>query len=187
MTAPEPAPHLGQTPSQTVGPFFSFSLGRFDLTDVFPDADPATKVTLTGQVLDGEDTPVPDAVIELWQADASGRFPASRSDRGGFGRSCTDTDGRYRFTTVVPGVVAAADGTPQAPHATLVVFARGLLRHAFTRVYLCAPDDAAAQADPVLAAVPPSRRHTLFAHDDDGGFRFDIHLQGPAETVFLDL
>jgi protocatechuate 3,4-dioxygenase, alpha subunit len=167
------------TPSQTVGPFFSFALGRVGGPDLVPPGSPGALV-LEGRVLDGEGAVVPDAVLELWQADPGGRFP---DDGWGFGRCLTDAAGCYRFTTVKPGPVDAS----QAPHLDLSIFARGLLQRLVTRVYF--PDEGTANADdPVLGAVAdPARRATLLARPAADGDRlvFDVRLQGDGETVFF--
>jgi protocatechuate 3,4-dioxygenase, alpha subunit len=175
MTAPSP------TASQTIGPFFRFGLewaATPELVD--PGADGA--VTIEGRVLDGDGEPVPDAMVEIWQADAEGRFPPEAAgDWTGFGRDLTDGSGRFRFVTVAPGAV---DGD-QAPHIDVSVFARGLLQRVVTRLYL--PDDPGALArDPLLASIAePERRASLVATGEGGILRFDIHLQGDRETVFL--
>jgi protocatechuate 3,4-dioxygenase alpha subunit len=159
-------------------------------------AEPGTegqRITLLGQVFDGSGAVCSDALVEIWQADASGRYanPADPSGANtrfrGFGRSGTGADDKhqYAFDTIKPGRV-----DNQAPHITIVLFARGMLNHLFTRVYF--PDEAAANAaDAVLQAVPEDRRHTLIARREDGAggivYRFDIHLQGPSETVFFDV
>ncbi|MBK1668885.1 protocatechuate 3,4-dioxygenase subunit alpha [Rhodovibrio sodomensis] len=194
----------GQTPSQTVGPFFAYGLvpGQYG----YPLPDPVgadltgsdvagPRIWLTGRVLDADGAPVDDALVEIWQADADGRLPTraglgggNRPGFRGFGRCGTGTDpeSRFVFRTVKPGAVAAG----AAPHVSLVVFARGLLNHLFTRVYFA--DEAAANAaDPVLAQVPADRRETLTAErqetPDGAVYRHDIRLQGPGETVFFDL
>jgi protocatechuate 3,4-dioxygenase, alpha subunit len=187
----EPA-RLGPTPSQTVGPFFSHALpwpdGPWVVAEEHPDA-----VVLTGRVYDGDGAPVPDALVETWQADPDGRF-AHPEDAGGgearpgfrgFGRCPTDAAGRYRIVTVKPGVVPAPDGGGQAPHVDVSVFARGLLDRLVTRVYF--PDEADANAaDPLLASLPEdAARATLVAVPEPGALRFDVHLQGEHETVFL--
>lgn len=179
------------TPAQTVGPFFRHGLawadGPFVVTDSTPNA-----FWLRGRVLDGAGDPVPDAVVESWQADPSGRFDHPDDPRAGsvgfrgFGRCQTDTEGRWAILTVRPGRVPDRRGRPQAPHLNLSVFARGLLDRVVTRVYL--PDEPAANAeDPVLSSVPSSRRATLVALADMDGFSFDIRLQGDHETVFFDV
>jgi protocatechuate 3,4-dioxygenase alpha subunit len=165
------------TAGQTVGPFFGYALPFPHDNELVPPGSPDA-VTLRGVVHDGGGAPVPDAILELWQADASGNVvqqPGSLRRRHqpsvftGFGRACTDADGRYSFSTVVPG----------APFFALTVFARGLLNRLFTRVYLPEATDA------FLEQLDPDRRSTLVATHDDTDLVFDIHLQGERETVFL--
>jgi protocatechuate 3,4-dioxygenase alpha subunit len=185
------------TPSQTVGPYLSIGLSWDDGEDVVPAGTPGA-VTLTGTLHDGAGDPVPDGLIETWQADPTGALrhpddprpgpgPAAAPDGfRGFGRSKTRPDGSWRISTVRPGPVPDADGRLQAPHLDVSVFARGLLDRVITRIYL--PDQPELLAtDPVLSAVPQERRGTLVAKAVDGGYRFDIHLQGEDETVFFDL
>ena len=162
----------GPTPSQTVGPFFGFALPfAGDANAVDPGSPGALRIE--GQVLDGAGDPVPDALVEAWQADA-------------FARCRTDAEGAFHFVLLKPGPVTAPDGRTQAPHLNITVFARGLLRQLITRLYF--PDEAAANAvDPVLKLVEgPEERSTLVAANDGvGKLRFDIHLQGDRETVFF--
>ncbi len=194
----------GITPSQTVGPFFKYGLtpnGDYAWNDAF-SADLVTadtagdRVRIEGRVFDGDGAPVPDCMLEIWQADAKGRFadpkdqrPPPNSTFRGFGRCGTDPNGGYAFDTIKPGSVPDPDGQPQAPHVLLAVFARGMLLHAYTRIYF--DGEAANAADPVLALVPAERRATLIAARAQGGgnavYHFDIHLQGDNETVFFDL
>jgi len=192
---------LKQTPSQTVGPYFAYALtpqsygrrgiGSSTLTDMETTGE---RIRIEGVVTDGEGKPIRDALIEIWQANAAGvyRHPADiRADAqadphfSGFGRAGTNDDGVFFFDTIKPGAI----GDGQAPHINVTVFARGMLAHAFTRIYFA--DEAAANAeDPVLQTVPADRRDTLIAKPTRmaGGtvYRFDIHLQGDAETVFFD-
>jgi protocatechuate 3,4-dioxygenase alpha subunit len=188
----------GQTPSQTLGPYFVIALTADNV--MAPDsADPATRLTLEGRVLDGDGDPIEDALVEIWQANAHGRYrhPADRredaplhEDFSGYGRCPTAHDtGAWSFETLRPGPVPDADGAWQAPHVSVVVQARGMLNPVFTRLYLS--DEAEANAsDRVLAAVPADRRHTLIAERDEVAvvptYRWDIRIQGPDETVFLD-
>jgi len=194
---------LKQTPSQTVGPYFAYGLCPqqydYDLKSLFTPTIAATHadgehVLLVGQVFDGDGNVVSDAVLEFTQVDSAGRYPASRDDIAksgftGFARVGTGTDAQHRFVveTVKPGRTAADD----APHINVTVMMRGILSHAFTRVYF--DDEAAANAaDPVLNAVPAERRATLVAkRDAQPGrpivYRFDIRMQGPDETVFFDV
>jgi protocatechuate 3,4-dioxygenase alpha subunit len=158
----------GPTPSQTVGPFFHFGLldGRLGPHQLWPEAPEALR--LRGRVLDGAGTPVPDAMVEVWQPDL------------GVARSGTDADGWFEL---LAGTPAARPG--EAPHLLLSIFARGLLDRVVTRVYL--PDQTAAnEADPVLRAVAePERRARLVARPEPDGLRFDVVLQGDAETPFF--
>jgi protocatechuate 3,4-dioxygenase alpha subunit len=177
------------TPSQTVGPFLSLGLTWTDGHLVVPEGTPGA-IRISGVLLDGVGAPVPDGVIETWQADPNGRFDhpddprgASGSGFAGFGRCPTDDEGRYRIVTVKPG--ALGDG--QAPHIDVTVLARGLLQHVVTRIYF--PDEAEANAaDPLLSSLPPERAATLVAAPvGEGELRFDIRLQGAGETVFLQV
>jgi protocatechuate 3,4-dioxygenase alpha subunit len=176
MTAPSP------TASQTIGPFFRFGLAGAVHRELAARGVPGA-ITVEGRVLDGDGEPVPDAMVEIWQADAEGRFPPETAPGWtGFGRDLTDRSGTFRFTTVVPGAV----DDHQAPHIAVSVFARGLLQRVMTRIYLPAHGDAHA-TDPLLASVTdPARRATLVAVAEGGKLVFDIHLQGERETVFLD-
>jgi protocatechuate 3,4-dioxygenase alpha subunit len=193
---------LKTTPSQTVGPFFQFLLR--DGEERLTAADQPGAIRLEGRVTDGEGAPVPDAMLELWQADAGGRYPHPddprhgdcEQDFTGFARAGTDAAGCYRFVTVKPGMVPGPDpdGPVQAPHLALSVFARGLLDRVVTRVYIPPAaddgDDDLLAADPVLALVDEERRPTLLAvadADDPSLFIFDIRLQGDGETVFFEI
>jgi protocatechuate 3,4-dioxygenase alpha subunit len=164
---------LPPTPSQTAGPYFSFGLCIAPQNDVVTGGD----VRVAGQVLDGNGEPVADAMVEIWQADPAGEY---RPDFG-WARCGSDGEGRFSFVTVKPGRV---DG--QAPHLTVLVFARGLLKPVLTRMYF--PDEPEANAtDPVLSAVPAEDRATLVAEPDGGGLRFDVRLQGDGQTAFFTL
>jgi protocatechuate 3,4-dioxygenase alpha subunit len=170
------------TPGQTVGPFFHFAL-PFDGDDELVPRGAPGAVRLHGTVYDGAGEPVPDAILELWQADAAGKVvqQAGSLHRDGwtftgFGRSATDAEGRYSFTTLGPGVAPGGS----APFFAITVFARGLLHRLFTRAYLPGTSDA------LLEALSPERRGTLVTTADADGFRFDVRLQGEGETVFLD-
>ena len=195
---------MGITPSQTVGPFFKYGLtsgGKYDWNDAFtnnlvtPDAS-GERIHIEGRVFDGDGQPVPDVMLEVWQADAQGRFADPQDKRAlpnaafrGFGRCSTDENGAYVFDTIKPGSVPDPDGKPQAPHILLAVFARGMLRHLYTRIYF--GDEAANAADPVLAIVPAERRSTLIAARESGNgnavYRLDLRLQGDNETVFFEV
>ena len=188
----------GLTPSQTVGPFLAIELPWPDGPQVVPPDTPGA-IVITGVVLDGAGQPLPDALVETWQADPDSRFDHPDDPRGparpavpafrAFGRSATDADGRYQIVTLRPGALPAPEGGTEAPHLDVSVFARGLLDRVVTRIYF--PDETTANAaDPVLRSVDPDRRDTLIARLADGGpgdFRFDIHLQGERETVFFDV
>jgi len=188
---------LKQTPSQTIGPYFSFGLVPeqygYDYKQLAGNElaeEGAAPITIRGQVFDGNGETVRDAMLELWQADSRGRYAHARDPRGantafgGFARVGTGTlaDNFFEFKTVKPGAI----GDGQAPHITVVLFMRGLLNHVYTRIYF-ADEEAANGKDPVLTLVEPSRRETLIARrDGDGAYRFDIHMQGDGETVFFD-
>jgi protocatechuate 3,4-dioxygenase, alpha subunit len=193
----------GITPSQTVGPFFKYGLtpsGEYDWNDAFTsnlvtqDAS-GERIRIEGRVLDGDGAPVPDAMLEIWQADAQGRFSDPQDKRAlpnstfkGFGRCGTDANGSYAFDTIKPGIMPDPDGKPQAPHILLAIFARGMLLHLYTRIYFDGEADNA--ADPVLALVPADRRATLIATRKAGAasaYHFDVRLQGGNETVFFDV
>lgn len=171
------------TPGQTIGPFFHYALPYERGHELVPPATPGA-VRLHGTVYDGSGAPVPDAMIEIRQAGPDGTVPEAEGSWRrdgvftGWGRCATDPAGRYSFTTLEPGVVDRA-----APRFAVVVFARGLLNRLFTRAYL--PGDAAA-ADPFLSGLAPEQRETIVAQrEPDGGLRFDVHLQGERETLFL--
>ena len=168
---------LGITPSQTVGPFFHDCMLRDDARrDVIGGDDDSVRFRVNGRVLDGDGAGVPDAVIEVWQAT-------------GFARVGTDEHGMFSFTAVRAQPIPFDRSTSQAPHLSVAVFARGLLNHLFTRIYF--DDERSTAADPILGRVPERRRQTLIARLEPGDnltrtYRFDIVLQGDAETVFLD-
>ena len=185
---------LGYTPSQTVGPYLSIGLGREPATAHVVDPADERAIRLRGTVFDGAGDPVPDGMVETWQANAAGRYAHPADDRPeaplesgflGFGRALTAPYGSFELVTVKPGRVPWPGGGLQAPHIEVVVFARGLLKHAVTRVYF--PDEEAANAeDPVLSRLGEAARATLVAvPEDDGGLRFDIRLQGAAHTTFF--
>ena len=183
---------FGLTPSQTVGPFFSIGL-PWDGGPRAVDPDTPGAITIAGMVYDGSGDPVPDALIETWQADPEGHYAdlyeygggARLSGFRGFARfGAEDGDGRFEIVTVKPGPVPWPLGGLQAPHIAVSVFARGMLNRCVTRIYFADESDANAE-DPVLGAVPAARRATLLAEPDQDGYRFDIRLQGPDETVFF--
>jgi protocatechuate 3,4-dioxygenase, alpha subunit len=189
--------HLGQTPSQTVGPYFAYALTPeqygYPLASIIGPAmadatTPGQPIRIEGCVYDGKGEPVTDAVIEIWQAGSDGHYvtrPGANAYFTGFGRCGTGTDreAKFWFDTVRPGAARVGD----APHINVTVMMRGLLVHVFTRIYFA--DEAHANAsDPVLAQVPAERRETLVARlVSPSLYRFDIHMQGDAETVFFDL
>ncbi len=200
MTQEAAAGPLGLTPSQTVGPFLAIALPWPDGPEVVRAGTPGA-IVISGRVLDGAGEPVPDALVETWQAAPDGTFPHPADPRGGdgsfraFGRCATDAAGRWQIVTLRPGRVPAPGGGLQAPHLDVSVFARGLLDRVVTRIYL--PDAEAANAqDPALASVGDARRRaTLIAQSEDepDRFRFDIRLQdsaggsGGPQTVFFDV
>jgi protocatechuate 3,4-dioxygenase alpha subunit len=178
---------LVPTPSQTVGPFFRLGLDPLTAADLVMPGTVGRLLVIEGVVYDGDGVPVPDALIETWQADEAGRYDASPSTRW-FGRIATDDAGRFRLRTVMPGRAPAPGGTSQAPHIVVAIFMRGLLKHLVTRIYFA--DHPANADDPVLLLVDASRRPTLVANplaDAPEVYRWDVHLQGPGETVFFDL
>ena len=190
----------GITPSQTVGPFFAYGLtpnGQYSWNDAFtnnlltPDVS-GDRIRIEGFVYDGDGANVPDAMLEIWQADAQGRFSDPQDSRGltnssfkGFGRCGTGPEG-YSFETIKPGAVPGLNGKPQAPHIVLAIFGRGMTMQSMTRIYF--DDEPANAGDEVMALVPEDRRGTLIAKKTAPGvYRFDIHLQGDDETVFFDV
>jgi protocatechuate 3,4-dioxygenase, alpha subunit len=183
------------TPSQTVGPFFHIGLSS-DGTHELVAPDSLGAIRIEGVVSDGEGAPVNDALIEIWQANEAGRYADPLDDRTelaledgflGFGRCATDESGRYGFVTVKPGRVPGANGAMQAPHIEVSVFARGLLKRLATRIYFPG-EEQANRDDPVLGLIDdPDVRSTLLATEEDGIYRFDIHLQGERETAFFDV
>jgi protocatechuate 3,4-dioxygenase alpha subunit len=193
------ADKLIPTPSQTVGPFFHLGLVRAEWSDLTADNPVGERIGIEGRVLDGDGAPVPDALIEVWQANAAGRYnhpDDSREDKPldqhfrGFGRVATDASGRSRLVTIKPGSVPGHGNALQAPHINVVLFARGLLRHLYTRIYFA--EEAANDADPLLSSISDAAaRRSLIAQRESGGdppvYRFDIVMQGNNETAFLDI
>lgn len=192
----------GITPSSTVGPYFLYGLvpSTYGGTDIIfnslltPDVS-GERIRIEGRIFDGDGAVIPDAMVEIWQADAEGKLNHAAGAKAGantafkgFGRSPTNAEGDYLFETIRPGPVAGPNGNPQAPHIAVNVFARGVLRHLTTRIYFS--DEKANAEDAILGLVPADRRDTLIAkrHDRDGAivYRFDIHLQGDNETVFFE-
>jgi protocatechuate 3,4-dioxygenase alpha subunit len=211
---------LKQTPWQTVGPFFHYSLpwkGAADLVagegelgarlDLVPDGHyllghgeiertPAQGevIEITGSVFDGDGQPVPDALVEIWQANPEGRYASEADPREelaldpnfiGFGRSSTSVDGVFRFRTLKPGRAPGPGDSFQAPHIAVGIMGRGLLKRLVSRIYFA--DETSNAKDPILALVPDARRATLIARREGEAWRFDIHLQGEAETVFFEI
>jgi protocatechuate 3,4-dioxygenase, alpha subunit len=186
---------LQASTSQTVGPFFRIGcmwLNRDDLTGPGVSGE---RVTIEGRVLDGDGNPVPDALIEIWQANSHGKYahPDDTQNKPieagfqGFGRIPTDDEGKFRVTTIKPGPVPGPDGKTQAPHIEVTVFARGLGRRLVTRIYF--PDEPGNSSDFALSLVEPARRETLIAKKvtgKSGALEWNVILQGPGETVFFD-
>ena len=180
------------TPSQTTGPYLEIGLIGGPISSRLVDESDPRAISISGVLLDGAGDPVPDGLIEIWQANAAGRYAHPADDREeipveegftGFGRSATDA-GRFEFITVKPGRVPWVDGRLQAPHLLVGVFARGLLKRVATRMYF--PDEGAANAeDPVLLGLEPGERAVLVARAEDAVLRFDIVLQGPGQTTFF--
>jgi protocatechuate 3,4-dioxygenase, alpha subunit len=184
-----------ETPSQTVGPFFAMALPWEGGAEAVDPSTPGA-LRIGGRVLDGAGEPVPDALVETWQAGPAGGFDHPDDPRGaaatpgfrGFSRYATDADGRWAVVTLRPGPLPAPDGGTEAPHLDVSLFARGLLTRLVTRIYL--PDEGEANAaDPVLRSIPDAAaRATLVAvAEGEGRLRFDIRLQGEDETVFFDV
>jgi len=193
------ADKLIPTPSQTVGPFFHAGLVRVEWNDLTTDNPEGQRIVIEGRITDGDGAAVPDALLEVWQANAAGRYnhPDDRRDEKpldphfrGFGRVATDADGRFRLVTIKPGPVPGRGNTLQAPHINVILFARGLLRHLFTRIYF-ADETSANGSDPLLSTIDDtSARQSLMAQSAGGDppvYRFDIVMQGENETAFLDL
>ena len=188
------------TPSQTIGPFFRVGLWQPEWSDLTRHGAQGSTIHIEGSVLDGDGQPVPDALVEIWQADERGIYAHADDPRAtpgdklfrGFGRCGTDANGRYRFTTIFPGVVPGDDGAQQAPHVNMTIFARGMLRHVVTRLYF---SDRAGQnaSDAVLRSIEDAKaRETLIARRVDTAgptatYVFDVHLQGEGETAFFEI
>jgi len=182
------------TTSQTVGPYFAIGLNLLLVSDLAAPGTPGEPFTLEGRVLDANRQPIPDALIEIWQANAAGKYahcedtqhkPLDAAFRG-FGRVPTDKEGRIRFTSIRPGPVPGPRGATQAPHLEVSVFMRGLLIRLTTRMYF--PDEPANAADPILSLVPATRRATIIAKNTPGGvLHWDVLMQGDDETVFFDV
>lgn len=187
-----------QTPSQTVGPFYAIGLTRKPMNVMATQSTAGEHIRIEGQVFDGDGAPIPDVLVEIWQANAYGRYnhPDDKQEKPldaaftGWGRSGTDERCFYSFDTIKPGPVPGSDETVQAPHINVVVFARGMLVHAYTRIYF--GDEPSNNTDPALNSIKNNaRRRTLIAargeRDGKTVYHFDIRLQGENETVFFDI
>ena len=193
------ADKLTPTPSQTVGPFFHLGMTRPEWADLTAENPQGERIAIEGRVLDSDGMPVPDAVIEVWQANAAGRYNHQDDQRDdapldpgfrGFGRVATGEDGGFRLVTIKPGPVPGRGNAWQAPHVNVALFARGLLRHLYTRIYFS--DDPRNASDPLLTSIEDETvRGTLLARRMADGkppvYRFDIVLQGENETAFLNI
>jgi protocatechuate 3,4-dioxygenase, alpha subunit len=183
----------GITGFQTLGPFFEVAMRtRADMRMVHPETR-GERITIEGVLFDGAGSSIPDGLVEVWQADADGRYAHPEDPQGaaadpsfsGYGWRHTTEDGGFRFETIKPGAVAGPAGSMQAPHIMVSVMGRGILTRFITRLYF--EDEAANDQDAILAAVPAARRDTLIARRmGEGRYRFDIRIQGPGETVFFD-
>lgn len=188
-------PHA--TASQTVGPFAHIGFHWLENGDLLAAAPiDGERIVIAGKLFDAEGESISDGVIEIWQADAQGRYahpedpsaeaPASGAGFTGFGRVATDADGAFRFSTLKPGRVAGPEGALQAPHIVVSVFARGVTKRLATRIYF--PDEPANDDDPILALVPAGRRATLIARRlADATLEWNVRIQGEGETVFFDV
>ncbi len=186
---------LQATTSQTVGPYFAIGLTRLNKHNLAGPGVSGEPVTIAGRVIDGDGNPVPDVVLELWQANSQGKYahPEDKQDKPldpgfqGYGRIPTEADGKFSFATIKPGLVPGPDGKQQAPHIVVSVFARGLLRRLVTRIYF--PDEPTNGNDFVLNLVEPARRGTLIAKRTAGqgnALEWNVILHGTDETVFFD-
>lgn len=189
---------MKQTPAQTVGPFYAIGLTCRTMNVLASDSTQGQRIRIEGRVFDGDGKPIPDAMVEIWQANAYGRYnhPDDKQEKPldpsftGWGRSGTDENCIYSFETIKPGPVPGPGNSVQAPHVNMAVFARGMLVHAFTRIYF--NDEPSNEFDPILKSVKnKARRSTLIAaRKDENGkpvYHFDIRLQGGNETVFFDM
>jgi len=186
---------LQASASQTVGPFFIIGCTWLNRSEIAGEGVAGERVTIEGRVADGDGNAVPDALLEIWQANSEGKYahPDDTQNKQiepnfqGFGRVPTDDDGKFRFTTIKPGRVPGPDGKPQAPHLAVSVFARGLLRRLVTRIYF--PDESGNSEDYALNLVEPERRGTLIAKKTaaPGSLEWNVVLQGDSETVFFDI
>ncbi len=175
--------------SQTVGPYYAIGLDYLVNETLAAPNVAGRHITLSGTVFDANHQPIPDAILELWQASADGTYSDLHpsANFSGFTRLSTHDQGRFKVHTIEPGSVPYLDGRPQAPHIVVLLFMRGLMRHLVTRIYF--PDHPLNNSDPILHLIPPHRRSTLIARTaspDSRELYWDIHLQGPKETVFFE-
>lgn len=186
---------LHATASQTVGPYFSLGMDRLIVNDLAGPGVKGARYTIQGTVYDGDGNPVPDSILEFWQANADGKYahPVDTQQKtvdpafGGFGRVSTDGNGAFRITTIKPGPVPGPGGAMQAPHIAVNIFARGMLKQVISRIYF--PGDPGNAGDPVLHSVPVERRDTLIAKARPGHagvLEWNVVVQGKGETVFFD-
>jgi protocatechuate 3,4-dioxygenase alpha subunit len=187
---------LTATTWQTVGPFFSIGFSWLYRDNLAGPGVSGERVEISGRILDGEGNPVPDGIVEIWQANSQGKYAhpddsrekPAEADFTGYGRVPTDSAGRFRFTTIKPGRVPGPNGNLQAPHLEISVFTRGLLRRLITRIYF--PDEPGNAEDLALNLVDAGRRGTLIAKSMNGrpgALEWNVILQGPGETVFFDV
>jgi protocatechuate 3,4-dioxygenase, alpha subunit len=187
---------LVTTTSQTVGPFFKIGFEWLNRDNLVGDGVSGERVTVQGRIFDGDGVPVPDAIVEIWQANAHGKYDHPEDTQSkplepgfkGYGRVPVSADGVFHFVTIKPGPVPGPKGNEQAPHLAISIFMRGLLKRLVTRMYF--PDDARNVDDPILNLVEPARRSTLIAKKTAGGagtLQWNVVLQGPDETVFFDV
>ena len=195
MPLEDAPPRLLTTASQTVGPYLHIGMRWLVTDDLASQGVAGERVSIEGSIVDGDAAPVTDALVEIWQADANGRYahPADTQDKPldprfkGFGRITTDAQGRFGFATIRPGRVPGPEGRMQAPHLNVTLFMRGMLKHLITRVYFAG--DPANAEDAVLQSIPADRRETLIAKPSGpqpGAFEWNVVLQGAGETVFFE-
>jgi len=188
--------NLQTTTSQTVGPFFAIGLNRLKRVEIAGPEISGERIIIAGRVIDGDGKPVPDAMIEIWQANSHGKYAHPEDEQKkplepgfqGYGRVPVDESGRFCFATIKPGSVPGPKGRPQAPHLAVSVFMRGLMKRLVTRIYF--PDEPANADDFVLNLVAPERRATLIAQENAkeiGALEWNVILQGLNETVFFDI
>lgn len=195
MSDGEPAMRRPATTWQTVGPYFAIGLTRLLQPDIATEAVPGERILVRGRVFDGKGVPIPDALLEIWQANADGIYalqedaPEKPFDPGftGFGRVATGQEGQFAFSTIKPGAIPGIGSRMQAPHLAVGLMMRGLLCRLTTRIYF--PGELLNESDPILHLVPPARRQTLLLkppaiHEDF--YTWEIHMQGEEETVFFD-